>query len=81
MTEHAEELGVDADRIGIGGDSAGASLAALVCSRYEEENVKMPLFQMLVYPFTDGSMETESMKALGQACGIEVGAATIAVLK
>jgi large subunit ribosomal protein L7A len=26
-------------------------------------------------------LETESMKALGQACGIEVGAATIAVLK
>ena len=62
VTEHAEELGVDADRIGIGGDSAGASLAALVCSRYEEENVKMPLFQMLVYPFTDGNMETDSMK-------------------
>ena len=62
VTEHARELGVDPTRIGIAGDSAGASLAALVCNRWEEENVKMPCLQMLVYPVTDARMETESMK-------------------
>ena len=62
VTEHARELGVDPARIGIAGDSAGASLAALVCNRSEEENVKMPCLQMLVYPVTDARMETESMK-------------------
>ena len=62
VTEHARELGVDPARIGIAGDSAGASLAALVCNRWEEENVKMPCLQMLVYPVTDARMETESMK-------------------
>ena len=62
VTEHARELGVDPTRIGIAGDSAGASLAALVCKRWEEENVKMPCLQMLVYPVTDARMETESMK-------------------
>ena len=62
VTEHARELGVDPARIGIAGDSAGASLAALVGNRWEEENVKMPCLQMLVYPVTDARMETESMK-------------------
>ena len=62
VTEHARELGVDPTRIGIAGDSAGASLAALVCNRWEEENAKMPCLQMLVYPVTDARMETESMK-------------------
>ena len=62
VTEHAQELGVNPARIGIAGDSAGASLAALVGNRWEEENVKMPCLQMLVYPVTDARMETESMK-------------------
>ena len=62
VLSHAEELGVDPDRIGLGGDSAGASLAALISTRYEQENVGMPRFQMLVYPLTDDNMETESMK-------------------
>ena len=62
VAEHAQELGVDPARIGIAGDSAGASIAALVCNRWEEENVPMPCLQMLVYPVTDARMETESMK-------------------
>ena len=62
VTEHARELGVDPARIGIAGDSAGASIAALVCNRWEEENMPMPCLQMLVYPVTDARMETESMK-------------------
>ena len=62
VAEHAQELGVDPSRIGIAGDSAGASIAALVCNRWEEENMPMPCLQMLVYPVTDARMETESMK-------------------
>ena len=59
---HADELGVDRERIGLAGDSAGASIAALVCNRWEEEQLKMPCLQMLVYPVTDARMETDSMK-------------------
>ena len=62
VTVHAHELGVDPARIGMAGDSAGASVAALVCNRWEEEKVEMPCLQMLVYPVTDARMETESMK-------------------
>ena len=62
MQEHADDLGIDPDRIGIGGDSAGASIAALVCSLWEKEKIGMPCLQMLVYPVTDAKMDTESMK-------------------
>lgn len=59
---NSERLGVDAGRIGAAGDSAGASIAALICNRYEQEGLKRPCLQMLVYPFTDITMQTESMK-------------------
>jgi acetyl esterase len=46
---HAAELGFDPDRLAIGGDSAGANLAAAVC-----HVAPVPLrFQVLIYPVTD----------------------------
>lgn len=62
MMEHSEELGIDSERIGVAGDSAGASIAALICNRYEQENLRRPCLQMLVYPVTDVTMQTDSMK-------------------
>lgn len=62
LMEHSEEAGIDRDRIGIAGDSAGASIAALICNNYKRENLKQPRMQMLVYPLTDVTMQTDSMK-------------------
>lgn len=46
---HAAELGIDRERIAIGGDSAGANLATVVA-----QIAPVPLkFQLLVYPVTD----------------------------
>ncbi|MBQ7796336.1 MAG: alpha/beta hydrolase fold domain-containing protein [Lachnospiraceae bacterium] len=60
--ENCEWLGVDPERIAIGGDSAGGALAA-ACSLWAREEGAIPLcFQMLIYPVTDSRMETESMK-------------------
>ena len=61
VLSHADELGIDKERVGIAGDSAGASVAALVCNRWEEERITIPCLQMLVYPVTDARMETDSM--------------------
>ncbi len=60
--DHAEELGIDADRIGLAGDSAGGTIAALVCNGYEKEKLIKPCLQMLVYPLTDADMGTQSMR-------------------
>lgn len=52
--DHAQELGVDRDRIAVGGDSAGGTLTAAVClmARDRHHPVKL-LFQLLVYPWLD----------------------------
>lgn len=62
IMENSEEFGIDREKIGVGGDSAGASIAALICNNYECENLKQPCIQMLVYPVTDVDMHTDSIK-------------------
>jgi len=53
---HASELGIDPERISIGGDSAGANLAAVVAN---ETPVPLQL-QLLVYPVTDARRDWPS---------------------
>ena len=48
----AAELGIDARRIGVGGDSAGGNLAACVAYRARERDQPLA-FQLLVYPVID----------------------------
>lgn len=62
ITENAAELGINQQRIGIAGDSAGGSIAALLCNNCEREGLKLPCLQMLIYPVTDVTMQTDSMK-------------------
>ncbi len=61
LHEHAGEIGIDPDRIGIGGDSAGGTLAVSSClmARDRESGIK-PLFQLLIYPFLDNRSKSES---------------------
>ena len=55
--EHADRLGIDASRIAVAGDSAGANLAAAVCQRTVARarlvaDTPVPAAQMLLYPST-----------------------------
>jgi acetyl esterase len=59
-TDHAAELGVDADRIAVGGDSAGGNLAAVVSQRARNAGVSLPALQLLIYPAVDVCGETRS---------------------
>ncbi len=61
--DNADVLGIDTNRIGIGGDSAGSALAVGVClmARERKHPVKFR-FQMLPYPFLDARNESESSK-------------------
>ena len=51
--EHADELGVDPDRIAIGGDSAGGGLAASLAQLAHDRGEVPVCFQLLVYPMLD----------------------------
>jgi acetyl esterase len=50
--DHAEVIGFDRGRIGIGGDSAGANLAASTCLDMRGDRGRRVRFQLLAYPNT-----------------------------
>jgi len=49
----ASQLGLDATRLAVGGDSAGGNLAAVVCLMLRDAGDPSPAFQLLIYPATD----------------------------
>lgn len=63
--EHAEELGINRDRVAVGGDSAGGLLAASVAQRAHDEQVPL-CFQALVYPMLDDRTNLYHPRGRGQ---------------
>jgi acetyl esterase len=60
--EHAADLRADADRLAVGGDSAGGNLAAAVTLLARERGGPRLRHQLLVYPNTDYASDTPSMR-------------------
>ena len=73
VAAHAAQLGIDAARIAVAGDSAGANLAAVAALTLRDlrgrgEECGPPLaMQLLVYPVTDQAFDTASMHDYGEA--------------
>src|SRR4051794_12295477 len=61
----AAELGADAARLGVGGDSAGANLAAVTALAVRGE-AGAPAFQLLIYPGLDMSRKRPSRLQFGE---------------
>lgn len=56
--DHAAGLG--ATQIVVGGDSAGANLAAVVSQQARNDDLPLPALQVLLYPVTDCTCQTRS---------------------
>jgi acetyl esterase len=56
IAAHARELGIDAARLSVGGDSAGGNLAAVVALAALDGNGPAISGQVLIYPATDFAM-------------------------
>ena len=56
----ATEFGADPERVMVGGDSAGANLAAVLCLELNWADDPMPLAAILIYPVTDLAGKTAS---------------------
>ena len=62
---HADELGADAARVALGGDSAGGNLTA-AAARIASLEASPPLAQLLIYPATDGLAPHASRELFGE---------------
>lgn len=63
VIQNADDLGIDLSRIGLCGDSAGGTLSASVALMARDRRLPVNLaFQLLIYPFLDKRMESESSK-------------------
>ena len=60
VRDHAVELGIDPNKIGVGGDSAGGNLAAAVALKAAHTGDVALAFQMLIYPCVDMNFTRQS---------------------
>jgi acetyl esterase len=73
VRRHTGELGVDPERVGVMGDSAGGNLAAVVAlltragSQAVDPDVTPPAAQGLIYPAVDARMGTDSVRDLADS--------------
>ena len=56
IADNAKQLGIDASRLSVGGDSAGGNLAAVVAIAARDGNGPAIAGQVLIYPATDFAM-------------------------
>src|SRR4051794_3315906 len=62
IAEHAGELGLDAARLAVMGDSAGGEIAIAVTLLASQRKGPAIRYQVLLYPVTDAGMSTESYR-------------------
>jgi len=65
VAENADHLGVDPERIAVGGDSAGGYLSAVVALKAAEAGVPCA-YQLLIYPVTNMAEKSGSRRTFGQ---------------
>ena len=69
VSSHAADLRLDVDRIGVGGDSAGGNLAAVVARRGRDHAIPLAL-QLLLYPVINHAFDTPSYSFFSQGYGL-----------
>jgi acetyl esterase len=73
VIQNAAELGIDASKLGVAGDSAGANLAAAVALKARDNAIALA-FQLLIYPCNDRDFDTESYRTNASGYGLSTQA-------
>ena len=66
VKENSSDLGINPNRVSIGGDSAGGNLAASLCVKRKQEELSMPKAQLLIYPVTDLTLKHPSIDEMAE---------------
>lgn len=74
VTAHAAELGIDAQHVAVGGDSAGGNLAAVVALHAKAAGGVQPKAQLLLYPALGGPEATSSKEQFANGYLLTAGA-------
>src|SRR5438477_1954908 len=72
IARHGDELGIDASKIIVGGDSAGGNLAAALALKARDEGGPELLGQVLIYPGLGGDIAKGSYVTHANAPGLSV---------
>ncbi|WP_215700388.1 alpha/beta hydrolase [Clostridium sp. MCC353] len=59
VLNHGEKLGINPDKVIVGGNSAGATLTASACIMAQEKGGKVPAMTLLIYPGADSFLSPE----------------------
>jgi len=70
VNNHASEIGADASRIAVGGDSAGANLAAGTALQCRDEAIPL-IFQFLLVPVIDTDFDRPSYRTFATENGLD----------
>ncbi len=65
VAQYASDLNGDAQRIAVGGDSAGGNLAAAVALTARDRGLPSLAYQLLIYPVLDYAFDTDSYREYG----------------
>ncbi len=71
VVERATALGIDSERVAIGGDSAGGNLSAVASIELRDAKGPMPAFQLLIYPATDMTRSATSQRTFDEGFYLE----------
>lgn len=69
--DNAASLGADPERVGVGGDSAGGNLSAVITHDCRDRGVRQPTVQLLIYPATDLTRSFPSHRTFGSGYFLE----------
>jgi len=69
---HCEGLGIDPERVAVGGDSAGATLAAVVCQQVKQRTGPDIALQVLLCPVTDLGLNSSSRREFSEGYFFEM---------
>ncbi|HSM95106.1 MAG TPA: alpha/beta hydrolase [Rhizomicrobium sp.] len=71
IEKNAAQLGVDANRLAVGGDSAGGDLAAVVAQIAKAKGAPKIAYQLLLFPVTQIGEETTSLREYAEGYFLE----------